>query len=91
MSSTTRHAKEKAILDPQKIMTLGVGEFAGRVANSGEGFFKIKLQPISAYDSDLRAENLKPLPVIHQDVNIDSNFNQIKQDIMNLIGLYSHG
>lgn len=91
MSSTTRHSKEKAILDPQKIMTLGVGEFAGRVADSGEGFFKIKLQPISAYDSELRYENLEPLPVVHQNVDIDNNFNQIKQEITNLIDVYSHG
>ena len=91
MSSTTRHSKEKAILDPQKIMTLGVGEFAGRVADSGEGFFKIKLQPIRHYGAHLRYEHLKPLPVIHQNVDIDRNFNQIKQKINNLIGLYRHG
>ena len=90
MSSTTRHSKDKAILDPQKIMTLPVGEFAGRVADSGEGFFKMKLKPISAYDSALRAENLKPLPVVHQDVDIVRNFNQIKQDVKNLVGVYSH-
>ena len=91
MSSTTRHSKEKAILDPQKIMTMGVGEFAGRVADSGEGFFKIKLKPIRHYDAPLRYEHLKPLPVLHQNVDIERNFKQIKQEINNLIGLYSHG
>ena len=72
-------------------MTLGVGEFAGRVADSGEGFFKIKLQPIRHYHAHLRYEHLKPLPVIHQNVDIERNFNQIKQEINNLIGLYRHG
>ena len=87
--STTTHKKDKAILDPQKIMTLKVGEFAGRVADSGKGFFKMQLQPIDAYDHQLHHKHFKPLPIVHEHVDTSSHFKRIQQEITQLVSLYS--
>lgn len=88
MGSTTTHTRDRPILDPQQVMTLGVGEFVGRVAERGEGFFKTKLRSIRAYDSSLHHEQLLPLPVVHKNVDIHSNYNTIRKDICNVSSLY---
>ena len=45
--------------------------FLGSVAERGEGFFKTKLSPISAYDSSLHHEHLLPLPVVLLSSDVD--------------------
>ena len=87
--STTTHKKDKSVIDPQKIMALAVGEFAGRVADSGQGFFKMKLQPIDAYNPQLHHKHFKPLPVVHEHVDTSSHFTRIQQEISQLVSQYS--
>ena len=71
-------------------MTLGVGEFAGRVAESDDGFFKMKLKPISAYNTQLHHNHIEQLPIVHENVDVDTNFKSIQQEITQLTSAYRH-
>jgi hypothetical protein len=87
--SKTVHKKDRSILKPQEIMSLGVGEFVGKVADSGEGFFRMRLQPIGTYDKKLHHEYFKSLPEVHAHVDTAENFYRVQRDITQLVSQYN--
>ena len=88
--SQTIHKQEQPIITPQEIMSLNVGEFVGKVAESGRGFFKMQLQPISSYAQQWHYKQFKPLPVIHEQINIAANFTRIQQETAHLVSQYAY-
>ena len=87
--STTIHQQKRAVINPQKVMSLKVGEFVGKVSDSGKGFFKMQLQPIDAYDQQLHYKHFKPLPVVHKHVDTASHFTRIQEEMTQLVRIYS--
>ena len=87
--SETVHKQEKVVMSPQELMNLGVGEFVGKVAASNQGFCKMKLQPIGAYDGKLHHAKLAQLPTTRQDVDAAANFAQIQETVTHLVGMHA--
>jgi len=87
-ASKTTHKKEKAIVSPQVIMSLKVGEFVGQVAETGRGFFKMQLQPIGSYDQQLQYKHFKPLPEVYAQVDVAESFARIQKETTHLVGQY---
>lgn len=88
-ASKTTHNREKTIVSPQAIMSLKVGEFAGQVAESGRGFFKMQLQPIKAYAQQLNYKEFKPLPELYEEVDVAACFARIQKETADLASQYS--
>lgn len=86
-ASKTTHNREKTIVSPQAIMSLKVGEFAGQVAESGRGFFKMQLQPIKAYAQHYK--EFKPLPELYEEVDVAACFARIQKETADLASQYS--
>ena len=79
--SKTVHERDKMVLSPQEILNLGIGEFVGKLADRGQGFFKMKLQPISTYGRELDYRRFKELPKVRSSVDAAENFKRIQQEV----------
>lgn len=80
--SKTIQKREESLFTPQQIMSFQTGEFIGKVVNKEEGFFHIKLSPLEGY---IDPNTFKPLPVAHNEVDVEENFRRIKQDVAKII------
>ncbi|MDN5247178.1 MAG: type IV secretion system DNA-binding domain-containing protein [Candidatus Cardinium sp.] len=80
------HLQEKPILSPQDFMDFKVGEFAGRVVESNQAFFKYNLKKVSSFDQKFENQKLKNLKECYQYVDIEQNFKKIHQEVDVLIG-----
>lgn len=79
--SKTTHQRENAIVTPQEVMNFKKGEFMGNIVHHSGGFFKMKLQPLSAYHRKLSPKYFKPLPTVCEHIDIDANFKKIKRKV----------
>jgi len=86
--STTIHTKEVPLITPQEAMSLDTGEFAGKVVHPSGGFFRMQLEPVTAYYKRLGYKYMQPLPIIHKEVDIDANFKKIKREVEEITSLY---
>ena len=86
--SETIHHTEKSIMTPQEVMNLGVGEFVGKVAGSDKSFFRMKLEPIGAYDDDLIYGNLASMPAKRQTINVAANFSDIQKNVELIVDMH---
>lgn len=80
--SETITKQKDLIIDPQDTMTLKIGQFIGQVSESDNTFFKIKLNPIDKYNNNLNYKKLTPLPDHNNDIDVEKNFNRIKDEVM---------
>lgn len=83
--SKTVQQKENVVISPQDAMTLKTGEFMGKLAPPSGGFFKMQLEPVEAYHKRLGYKYFQPLPIIHKDIDLEGNFNKIKEDVERIV------
>ncbi|WP_187146239.1 type IV secretory system conjugative DNA transfer family protein [Candidatus Amoebophilus asiaticus] len=83
--SRTTHQKERVVITPQDTMTLKTGEFMGKIVYPKGGFFKMQLKPVVAYNKRLGYQYMKPLPTTYEKVDIEANFEAIKEDVKRII------
>lgn len=86
--STTVHQKEELLITPQDAMSLPTGLFMGKVVDPSGGFFKMQLNPLEDYHKKLFWKEFKPLPIICETPDIDTNFTKIQNEVQQIVKIF---
>ncbi len=87
-TSVNTSQKEVPLITPQEAMTLKTGQFVGKVIHPSGGFFKMKLKPIESYHKRFKHKYFQPLPIIHNDVDIEANFIKLEEEVLKIVNQY---